>query len=205
MAITGLSMFLAVAPGMTPLRVSTVSLPAFVLLAWLLNRVNGPILIAGGALALFSLAIAVYMPIQTQKKEWNYITLPAGRSAIPDRGRYELYRWAAEHTHPGEICFGITPIYIPLKLHSPAPIDPPGPWSYYRPEQIDATIAAIEANKVPLLILSSYLDDRSIWSYNSDNLRSFRMYLDAHYRHVKTFTNDLRNEAWERKDEIDAR
>jgi hypothetical protein len=203
-AMTGLSMFLAVAPGITPLRVSTVSFPAIVLLAWLLSRVKGPILLAGQALALLSFAVAFYLPIQTQRKPWNYLTLPAGRTAIPDLGRYELYRWAAEHTHPGEMCFGVTPIYLPLKLHSPAPIDPPGPWSYYRPEQIAASIAALEENKVPLLILSAYSDDRSIWSYKADNLRSLRIYLDAHYRHVKTFANDLKNEAWERKDEMPA-
>jgi hypothetical protein len=204
LAITGLSMFLAVAPGMTPLRVSTVSLPALVLLAWLLSRVRGQILLAGQALAVLSLAVAIYLTIQTHRIPWNYLTLPAGRTAIPDRGRYELYRWAAERTHPGEVCFGVSYIYLPLWLHSPAPIDSPGPWSFYRPEQIAASIAAIEENKVPILILSAYLDDQSIWSYKADNLRSLRIYLDAHYRHVKTFTNALRNEAWERKDEADA-
>jgi hypothetical protein len=203
LALTGLSMFLAVAPGMTPLRLSTVSLPAMVLLAWLLNRVKGPILVAGQTLAVLSLAVAFYLPIQTQRRPWNYLTLPSGRSAIADRGWYELFRWAAEHTHPGEVCFGVTPIYIPLRLHSPAPIDPPGPWSYSRPEQIAAMIAAVEANKVPVLILSAYSDDKSIWSYRADNLRPLRIYLDAHYRHVKTFANVLKNEAWMRKDETD--
>ena len=204
LAITGLSMFLTVAPGMTPLRVSTVSLPAMVLLAWLLSRVKGPILLAGQALAVLSLAVAFYLPIQTQRIPWNYLTLPSGRTAIADRGWYELFRWAAEHTHPGEVCFGVTYIYIPLRLHSPAPIDPPGPWSYYRPEQIAASIAAVEENKVPVLILSAYSDDQSMWSYKADNLRSLRIYLDSHYRHVKTFANALRNEAWVRKDETDA-
>jgi hypothetical protein len=204
LAITGLSMFLTVAPGLTPMRVSTVSPPAVVLLAWLLNRVRGPILLAGQALAALSLAIALYVAVQTQRKPWNYLTLPAGRTAIPDRGRYELYCWAAEHTHPGEVSFGIPYIYLPLLLHSPAPIDSPGPWDYYRPEQIEASIAAVEKNKIPILILSAYSDDQLVWSYKADNLRSLRIYLDAHYRHVKTFDNALRNEAWERKDETDA-
>lgn len=203
-AITGLALFLPIAPGMTPLRVSTVSLPAMVLLGWLVSRANRPILRAGQALALLSFAVAVYLPIQAQRKPWNYLTLPAGRTAIPDRGRYELYRWTAAHTHPGEVCFGVTPIYLPLRLHSPAPIDPPGPWNYYRPEQIAAMIAAVEENKIPVLILSAYSDDQSIWSYKADHLQSFRIYLDAHYRHVKTFSNDLKNEAWERKDETPA-
>ena len=203
LAITGLSMFLAVAPAMTLLRVSTVSLPALVLLTWLLCRVRGSILLAGQALAVLSLAIAIYLPIKTQRMPWNYLTLPAGRTAIPDQGRYELYRWAAEHTRPGEISFGVSYIYLPLRLHSPAPIDSPGPWGYYRPEQIAASIAAVEENKVAVLILNNYSDDQSMWSYKADSLRSLRIYLDSHYRHVKTFDNALRNEAWERKDETD--
>jgi len=180
-----------------------VSPPALILLAWLLKRVRGPILMAGQTLAAISLATAFYMAFQIQRKPWNYLSLPAGRTAIPDRGRYELYRWAAEHTHPGEVCFGIPYIYLPLHLHSPAPIDSPGPWSYYRPEQIAASIAAVEENRVPILILSAYSDDQSAWSYKADSLRSLRVYLDAHYRHVATFSNAVRNEAWERKDESD--
>jgi hypothetical protein len=203
LAVTGLSMFLAVAPGMTPLRVSSVSLPALVLLAWLLSRAGGPILLAGQALAVLSLAIAIYLSVQMQRMPWNYLTLPAGRTAIPDRARYDLYRWATEHTHPGEVCFGVSYIYLPLWLHSPAPIDSPGPWGYYRPEQIAATIAALDANKVPVLILNNYSDDQSIWSYKAESLRSFRIYLDSHYRHVKTYDNALRNEVWERKDKAD--
>ena len=62
----------------------------------------------------------------------------------------------------------------------------------------------MEENKIPLLILSAYSDDHSIWSYKADHLRSFRIYLDAHYRHVKTFSDDLKNEAWERNGETPA-
>ena len=51
----------------------------------------------------------------------------------------------------------------PFKLHSPAPIATLGPWAYYRPERIASTIAAMESYKIPVLILSAYSDDRSIW------------------------------------------
>lgn len=100
LAITGIAMFMAVAPGMTLLRVAPTSLPALVLLA-------------GQALAMVSLAFAIYSPIHVQRQPWNYLTLPAGRTAIPDQGRYELYRWATAHTNPGELCFGVPYIYIP--------------------------------------------------------------------------------------------
>jgi hypothetical protein len=203
LAITGIAMFMAVAPGMTPLRVAPVSLPALVLVTWLLSRVRGPILLASQALAMVSLAFAIYSPIRVQRQPWNYLTLPAGRTAIPDRGRYELYRWAAAHTNPGELCFGVPYIYLPLLLHSPAPIDSPGPWSYYRPEQIQASIKALEEYKVRILILSAYTDDQLIWSYKAESLRPLRTYLDAHYRHVKTFSNVLKNEAWVRINDTD--
>ncbi|HTF61236.1 MAG TPA: hypothetical protein VK638_00845 [Edaphobacter sp.] len=203
LAITGIAMFMAVAPGMTPLRVAPTGLPALVLLTWLLSRVRGPILLVGWALAFVSLAIAIYLPIHSQRQPWNYLTLPAGRTAIPDRGRYELYRWAAAHTNPGELCFGVPYIYLPLLVHSPAPIDSPGPWSYYRPEQIQASIKALEEHRVRILILSAYTDDQLMWSYKAESLRPLRTYLDAHYRHVKTFSNVLRNEAWVRISDTD--
>lgn len=204
LAITGIAMFMAVAPGMTLLRVAPTSLPALVLLTWLLSRVRGPILLVGQALAMVSLAFAIYSPIHVQRQPWNYLTLPAGRTAIPDQGRYELYRWAAAHTKPGELCFGVPYIYLPLWLHSPAPIDSPGPWSYYRPEQIQASIKALEEHKVRTLILSAYTDDQLMWSYKAESLRPLRTYLDAHYRHVKTFSNALKNEAWVRINDTDS-
>jgi hypothetical protein len=198
LAITGLAMFLAVAPCLSVMRVSSASLPGMVLLAWLLHRGGRQGSVAAGALAALSLAIAVYLPIRNQTMHWHYLDLPAGRTAILDPNRYELYRWMADNTHPGQMYFGIGSLALPLRLQTPAPISAPIPYEYDRPEHIAASIAAIETNRIPLLVLKPYRYLAGTWGYKDDHLRSFQAYLDQHYRYVKTFPAGF--ELWERTD-----
>jgi hypothetical protein len=127
-----------------------------VLLAWLLNRWGKQGRVAAGALAALSLAIAVYLPLHNQTMHWHYLDLPAGRTAILDPNRYEVYRWMAENTHPGQMYFGMGPLALPLSLQTPAPISAPIPYEYDRPEPIARSIAAIETNRIPLLLLKPY-------------------------------------------------
>jgi hypothetical protein len=198
LAITGLAMFLAVAPCLSVMRVSSASLPGMILLAWLLNRWGRQGRVAAGAFAALSLAIAVYLPIRNQTLHWHYLNLPAGRTAILDPNRYEVYRWMAENTHPGQMYFGVGPLALPLWLQTPAPISAPVPYEYDRPEHIAASIAAIETNRMPLLLLKPYRYLAGTWGYTDVHLRPFQAYLDQHYRYVKTFPAGF--EVWERSD-----
>jgi hypothetical protein len=198
LAITGLALFLAVAPCLSVMRVASASLPGMILLAWLLNRWGRQGRVAAGALAALSLAIAVYLPLRNQTMRWHYLDLPAGRTAILDPNRYELYRWMAENTHPGQMYFGIGPLALPLWLQTPAPISAPVPYEYDRPEHIAASIAAIETNRVPLLLLKPYRYLAETWGYTDNHLRPFQAYLDQHYRYIKTFPAGF--ELWERRD-----
>ena len=198
LAITGLAMFGSVAPCLSFMRVSTASLPGMVLLAWLLNRWGRPGKIAAATLAALSLAIAIYLPVRTQTRHWKYLDLPAGRAAIGDPNRYELYQWMAEHTHPGQMYFGMEPISLPLRLRTPAPIESPVPYEFNRPEHIAASIEAMERNRIPLLLLKPYLNLAGTRGYTDDHLRPFQAYIDRHYRPVKVFpSGDM---AWERKE-----
>jgi hypothetical protein len=198
LAITGLAMFLAVAPCLSVMRVSSASLPGMVLLAWLLHRWGKQGRVAAGALAALSLAIAIYLPIRNQTMHWHYLDLPAGRTAILDPNRYEVYRWMAENTHPGQMYFGMGPLALPLWLQTPAPISAPIPYQYDRPEHIAASIAAIETNRVPLLLLKPYRYLAGTWGYSDEHLRPFQAYVDQHYRYIKTFPAGF--EVWERRD-----
>jgi hypothetical protein len=198
LAITGLAMFLAVAPCLSVMRVSSASLPGMILLAWLLNRAGKQGRAAAATLAALSLAIAVYLPLRNQTMHWHYLDLPAGRTAILDPNRYELYRSMAENTHPGQMYFGVEPLALPLWLQTPAPISSPVPYEYDRPEHIAASIAAIEKNRVPLLLLKPYRYLAGTWGYTDTHLRPFQAYLDQHYRCIKTFPAGF--ELWQRRD-----
>ena len=198
LAITGLAMFLAVAPCPSVMRVSSASLPAMVLLAWLQNRAGKPGRSVAVVLAAASFAIALYLPIRNQTRQWHYLDLPAGRTAIPDPNRYEIYRWMAENTHPGQMYFGITPVSLPLWLQTPAPISAPVPYEYDRPEHIAASIAAIEENHIPLLLLRPYSYLAGTWGYTDKHLQPFQAYVNQHYRRVKVFSTG--DEVWARTD-----
>jgi hypothetical protein len=104
----------------------------------------------------------------------------------------------AENTHPGQMYFGMGPLALPLWLQTPAPIAAPVPYEYVRPEHIAASIAAIETNRVPLLLLKPYRYLAGTWGYTDVHLRPFQAYLDQHYRYVKTFPAGF--EVWERSD-----
>jgi hypothetical protein len=180
------------------MRVSCASLPGMVLLAWLLNRWGKKGRVAAGALAALSLAIAVYLPLRNQTMHWHSLDLPAGRTAILDPNRYEVYRWMAENTHPGQMYFGVGPLALPLWLQTPAPISSPVPYEYDRPEHIAASIAAMETNRMPLLLLKPYRYLAGTWGYTDNHLRPFQAYLDQHYRCIKTFPAGF--ELWQRRD-----
>jgi len=104
----------------------------------------------------------------------------------------------AENTHPGQMYFGVGPLALPLWLQTPAPISAPIPYEYDRPEHIAASIAAIETNRVPLLLLKPYRYLAGTWGYTDDHLRPFQAYVDQHYRCIKTFPAGF--EVWERRD-----
>jgi hypothetical protein len=200
-AITGLSMFLSVAPGLTIMRVSSTCMPGMILLAWFLSRHKRPVRLAGGLFAALSLGIALYVPIQTQRTQWNYLDLPAGRTAILDPGRYQLFRLIAEQTHPGQAYFGVTHISLPVRLECTAPIEAPGPWEYYRPEQITASIDAIERDHIQLLVLPRYLKGAGQPGYSPDRLRSLQDYVAQHYVLEKSFPYPaVSYDVWTRRD-----
>ena len=193
-ACTGVAMFLAVVPALSIKRISSVSPPAMILLVWLLSRQRRAGTLAA-TLGAMTVAIAIAMPLRVQERHWSYLDLPAGRAAIEDPAVYEVYRWTMAHTRPGQMYFGMPPMYLPLKLRNPAPIDAPGPSEYTRPEQIAAVIEALETNRVPLLLLRRSMYTPHALGYSADHLRSFQDYLYRHYRLTKTFSTG--DEVWE--------
>ena len=178
------------------MRASTVSFPATILLAWLLQRGSGVRKWAAPGLAILSLACAVALVASLQRKHWSYLDLPAGRTAIQEPGRYDLYLWMRDHTHPGQTYLGIAPLSLPLWLACPSPIHAPGSWEYYRPEHIARAIAAMEANRIPLLVLRPETGFQNTVGYEPEHLSAFNEYVALHYRPIQSFsTGDV---VWQR-------
>lgn len=186
-------MFLAIAPSPSLLRLSTVSPPALILLAWLLNR---PGRIATGlktSLAAAAVAFAVATAIHYQTRWRAYLDLPAGRTAFSDPVQYEEYRWVLGHTRPGQFFYGMPPMYLPFHLVNPTAVEGIDSSDYTRPEQVDAALQALEKHPVPLMIVRDIIDSPTS---ASDHSGPFRDYVRENYRVTRTFTNGDR--VWER-------
>jgi hypothetical protein len=196
-------MFLAVASSPSWKRLSTISPPAIILLVWLLDR-SAPIMakfrIALGAAAI---VIAAAGTVRTQTRWTASLNLRTGKTAFIDSTRYEEYRYAMGRTHAGQLMFGTPPILFALRTQNPAPIDVFVPFEYTRPEQVAATIEALETNRVPLLMLNRAMFTDPDANPESDHLDPIRAYLTRAYRLAKTFQND--DELWERIEATESR
>ena len=200
-AIIGLAMFLGIAPSLSMMRASAVCFPATILLAWLISQSSGWLRLFGRMAVVLSFAMALLLAIRQQTMHWYSLTLPAGRTAISDRQKYELYLWMAEHTRPGDPYLGIAAMSLPLGLQTPGPIQAPGPWEYYRPEHVDRSIRAMEIYRIPLLVLiplSFYEAFPREPRYGENHFFAYDQYVRQHYHRVKEFSSTA--EVWQRND-----
>ena len=192
-AIVGIAMLAVMIPALSMRRLSCASPPAMILLAWLLSRTQTWRKPAAITLAVLSSLAAAAQICAVQLRPGPKIVLQGTTYVVPEAINYDLYRWTANHTQPAQWFFGFSPMILPLQLRNAAPIEMFGPGEYSRPEQVTATIAALERTKTPLLILPHSVLTQS---YGPDHLQPFRDYLQAHYRQAKLFANGF--EAWER-------
>jgi hypothetical protein len=196
LSLAGIAMFLAVASAPSWKRLSAISPPALILLTWLLDRSSQSMTKVRIGLATAAIVIALAGVVRSQTRWTASLDLPIGRTAFIDSGRYEEYRYAVGRTCRGQFMFGPPPILLALQVQNPAPIDGLVPFEYTRPEQVTATIQALELNKVPLLMLhpSMFTDPDSDPAL--DHLDPIRAYLARNYRIAATFRTG--DELWER-------
>jgi hypothetical protein len=195
LTIVGIAMLATIAPAPSIRRISSASPPAMIVLIWLLGQ-HGR-LWSGFAktLGIVSLAVAMAQIAAIQTRPKQILDLPVGRVAILDPGNYEVYRWMAEHTRPGQWYFGMPPLTFPLGLLNPTPVESTGPGAYTRPEMVAAVVHGLETKPTPLIVLRSQASLRRKLHYTVDYSQPFYDYLHQHYRRTKTFSTG--DEVWE--------
>ena len=199
-AVVGVAMLLVMTPALSIRRISCISPPAMILLAWLLSRGGKKWITAAATLGALSLCVALAQIAAIQIRRPATLELPIGRVGIPESENYEMYRWMAEHTRPGQWYFGMPPLTLPLALRNPTPIEAPAPGEFSRPEQIAAAVNGLERTQTPLLVLKPVMYVPHLLGYKADHLQPFQEYLYLHYRRTKIFPNG--NEVWQRTDPI---
>jgi hypothetical protein len=192
-------MFFSVALAPSWKRLCTVSPPAIILLAWLLYRPSPITTKLRIGLATTAVLLAAASVARTQLRWSGVLDLPVGQAAVIEKERYEEYRYLISRTRVGQFMFSTPPVLFALSVRNPAPIDLFGPFDYTRPEQVAATIRALEQYRVPVLLLNRGMFEPSAdVSPISDHLDPMRAYLACRYRLTSTFKND--DEIWDRVD-----
>lgn len=196
LSLAGIAMFLAVISAPSWKRLSISSPPAMILLTWLLNRPKRMMAKFRIGLGVAAVVFALAGAARNQTRWTASLDLPTGRTAFIDSARYEEYRYAMGHTCRGQLMFGTPPVLFALQVQNPAPIDVFVPFEYTRPEQVTATIQALEKNKVQFLMLHPAMFTDPDANPASDHLGPIRAYWAGNYRLAAAFgTGD---ELWER-------
>ena len=194
--VTGIAMFLAIAPSPSIKRLSTVSPPAMILLVWLLNKPTRVFAVVKMALATLAAALAVTAAVHSQTRPKFYLDLPAGRTAFVDTTAKEEYCWVLTNTHPAQFFWGLPPLYVPFHLQNPAATESLDTTEYTRPEDIAAVLQALQQHNVPVIILPSERLYPLTVNTSSNHALAFVGYLHANYRLTRIFANG--DELWEK-------
>jgi hypothetical protein len=197
LALVGVAMMAAVATMPSIKRLTAASPPALLILTWLLSssrRVRTAIILGAAYMG-----IAVVHIVLVQVRPEKLVDLPSGPAAIPNKVTYyEMYRWMAENTRPGQWFYGLPPLILPFELRNPTPIEQLGGAEFSRPEQVAEVVDGLEKKKVPMMILWPRIYIPGVGENVPDHLQLFRDYLFRHYRKTKSFPDGY--EVWERVD-----
>jgi hypothetical protein len=200
LALIGVAMFLAIASAPSLKRLSSVSPPAMILLAWFFDAPGRIATVLRATLGTLAAALAIAMAVRVQAGSVSCLDLPAGRTAFTDPSALEEYTWVRAHTHPGQFFWGMPPFYVPFHLKNPATIAGYDASEYTRPEDVSALIQALQQHQVTMMIMVSGVKYQLTVKRPSNHLGPLVAYLHGNYRLTKTFVNG--DEVWERADTV---
>ena len=191
--VTGLCLFATIVSAPAWNRLYTVSLPALILLVWILNS---PFKLERALLRILwatVIVLGIARPIMTQMRWKAYLDLPAGRTAFFEHGTYEETKWVLQRTHPSDYFFGDQLIGFNLWLRNPSRVAFVRPNDFTRPEEVRNLVEGLERHQVRFVSWYHGLDDPQV---EGNHLAPLRSYLQSHYRVAKSFDNG--HIMWER-------
>jgi hypothetical protein len=198
--IIGLFLFLGIASAPNWFRLCSVSIPALILLIWLLKSEAGIARVIATMLWVVGVLVLVAQSIMTQTSWQGYLETPVGSAVFLDPDRYDKFRWLAKRTRPGDFFYQADDVdlYFPLGLRNPAAVYFLTPSGFTRPDQVQNAAEALEMHQVRFVVWSAWLDVSRSGNKGKDHLGPLRAYVRQHYHLVRTFPGPDLHEAWER-------
>jgi hypothetical protein len=196
----GCGMFISVSNAPTVLRMATISLPAFLVLVWLLNQSTK------GLLLLWVIVIVLMVKDLgfSQSYGSGYIDSPSGRIEVP-WDMVTFYRWLAHNTHPDEYVFDAagSRVYYWFRLQNPTRLWWLTSCEFTRPEQVAEAQQDVAKKRTNLILWYVEGPDR-ICPETGNHLRPMTDYMHAHFRRIKEFQR-LKIAVWESRESDDER
>lgn len=186
-SVTGLCLFVSVASAPSWNRLYTVSLPALIILVWLLSVPAKSERILQGALWALVVILAFAKPLVAQTRWRGVLDLPTGRTAFFDLASYQETKWMSERTHPSSYAFGNQFLCFALELKNPTRVAFVTPYAFTRPEQVQSVVNGLEAHSVQFVSWYPGLD--AMVDPAGNNLGPLREYLRGHYHVAALFAN----------------
>lgn len=190
--LIGLALFATVVTAATPLRICVVAPPAMIACVWFFSRTARLDRWVRATLWTAGITLVLYLPLSRQRHGATYLDLPTGRAAFMDPKRYDVMRWSAEHTRPGESFFNNPWATFALSLDTPSPLDYVTPAEFTRPEQVDAVVRSLADHHTQLIFLYPELYGPR---RPGDNLEPFRRYVYKNYHLAMAYPS---GQIWER-------
>jgi hypothetical protein len=179
--MVGLALFVAVSSGPTFFRLCSVSAPATVCFAWLIEQPRNARRIRG-IVFLFTLTFFVWLPVHRQIQWHRTLQLPTGETAFADPERWRMMQWVQERTHPGDSFFNDGSINLYLALRNPTPSEFVNNGASTTVEDVSRVLAALERDPPRLVAIHP-----ETLATLDDHAGPFRAYVHSHYCLAQTF------------------
>lgn len=207
LSILGLVFFIGVSAP-TALRLYHISIPAMVVLVWLLSRLIRSTAFAKAAVCAFSILGVLYC-VQRQTVANVTLELPGGKAAFLASNVAEKYSWLAAETKPGDAIFEAQhpTFYFPLLLKNPTPLYLVRDNNYTPSFQIGQLMQALGNSRPRFIIWQGSWSKGAAERIPGDNLAPLWDFIRTNYALKKEFhefgeftKNSERDiEIWERQ------
>jgi hypothetical protein len=201
-ATVGMFLFLSMSPAPAAYRILVSSLPAFILLGWLVDapgKLPRAVVVLCGVVVIVAVTFSVFRSRPREIGVWRAAQGKIGYS--DDDEVLSEYEWVQQHTRPGDFFYeaAFSDIYFYLDLRNPTPLPRITNNGYTTPAQVNDVIDGLERHQTRYIAwTTSYLDSVPNWENPSDaHLQPLRDYIRSHYELVKVFS-DSGDEIWQR-------
>lgn len=204
LSLVGLCLFMTVVSSPSWLRLCSVSFPGLIVLVWLTRGFETISTLFRRALWFAGAAALAAQPLIAQTNWQGVLDTPAGWEVFTSPDVYSKFKWAQEHTQPGDFMFQASDcsLYYLLELNNPARVSFLTASGYTRHAQVQDTLQLLEEKRVRYVLWSVWLDvpfPNRPGSADAARLAPLREYLRTRYKLVRNFGEPDYEQVWERR------